>query len=214
MSTLPERIDTLERVADLHLKGYKPSEIGRALDLSPAQVKGYVRQYKEYVSSRVADDPDFMDRLQENTIQALEKFDMLIKEAWETYETAKGADMLNQQINGIKILKELEMERAKLLQLMGAKADSGMMSRMQKAEQVNGIVSGVLKEIIADCPRCKLEAGPRLATAFALMNRAEEAVDMELIPDEEDDIVDAELIDESDVEDIRVGLLADVLSDE
>lgn len=212
MGNLPAQIDDMERVADLHLKGYKPAEIGRALQLSTVQVKRYISSYQEYIATRVEADPEFMDRLQENTLEALDKFDMLIREAWETYETAKNADMLNQQLNGIKILKELEMERAKLLQLMGAKVDSGMLARMNKAERVNEIVSRIIKEIVANCPKCKVEVMPRLAEAFEMMNKPEEAVD---IRNEADFIDEAEIIEE-DGEDheSHLNLLADVFSDE
>lgn len=208
MANLPAQIDDMERVADLHLKGYKPAEIGRALQLSTVQVKRYIDSYQQYISNRIDEDPEFMDRLQENTLAALDKFDMLIREAWETYETAKGADMLTQQLNGIKIIKELEIERAKLLQLMGAKVDSGMLARMNKAEKVNEIVSRVIKEQISQCPKCKLEIMPRLAEAFDLMNKSEEIID--IVP-MEDDIEEAD-IEEEDGEDVHQNMMSDVLS--
>lgn len=213
MPNLPAQIDDMERVADLHLKGYKPAEIGRTLQLSTVQVKRYISSYQEYIANRVESDPEFMDRLQENTLEALDKFDMLIREAWETYETAKNADMLNQQLNGIKILKELEMERAKLLQLMGAKVDSGMLARMNKAERVNEIVSRIIKDVVSNCPKCKVEVMPRLAEAFEMMNKPEEAVD---IRNEEDFIDEAEIIEEEDGDDheAHINMLADVISDE
>lgn len=205
-----EKIDNLEKVSELYLKGYKPAEIGRALTLSPAAVKGYIAEYKVYINRRVDEDPAFLDRLQENTIEALERLDNLIHEAWETYETCKTADMVNQQINLIKVAGELEDKRAKLLQLMGAKADSGMMARMNKAEQVNGIVSRIIKDVVSDCPHCKLEVMPRLAEAFALMNKPEEAVDMEPM---DDDIEEAEIVEEWD-EGQQKSLMYDVVTPE
>jgi hypothetical protein len=208
MANLPAQIDELERVADLYLKGYKPAEIGRALHMTTVQVKRHISSYNELISIRIEDDPHFMDRLQENTVAALDKFDLLLKEAWETYETAKGADMLNQQLNAIKVIKELEIERAKLLQLMGAKVDSGMLARMNKAEKVNNIVSTVIKEVVSQCPRCKLEVMPRLAEAFDLMNRADEVADIVPV---QDDIIDVE---EEVEDDSHINMMADVLSND
>jgi len=204
-----EKVETLEKVAELYLKGYKPAEIARDLDLSPSQVRSHIKEYKEYIAGRVNEDPEFLDRLQENTLEALDRFDTLLREAWQTYETAKSADMLNQQINGMKLIKELEIERAKLLQLMGAKVDSGMMARMQKAEQVNEIVSRIIKEVVAQCDHCKAEVMPRLAEAFAMMNKHDEAVDIHPI---EDDIEDVEIVEEVEEEEDHSNMMLDVVA--
>ena len=207
MSNLPAQIDDLERVAELQIKGYKPPEIARALGLSTVQVKRLITANKEIIVNRVQDDPEFMDRLQENTIEALDKFDLLLKEAWETYDTAKSMDMINQQLVAIKTIKELEIERAKLLQLMGAKVDSGMLARMNKAEKVNAIVSGIIKDVVSSCPRCKPEAMMALAEAFTIMERGEEVVDVE--PQE---YIDVEEVEES--EHTHGNMMADIFSDD
>lgn len=213
MSGLLDRIDHLEKVSELYLKGYKPSQIARKLDISAAQARNYVEQYKEAVATRVMEDPDFLDRIQDNTLEALEQIDLLIKEAWETYENAKELEMMNQQINLLKVAGDLTDKRNKLLQLVGAKIDSGMTARMQKAEQVNFVVSSIIKDIISQCDNCKGQAQVRLAEAFRDMNRPEEAVEMHKI---EGDIVDAEVVEEEeDVwdDDRQAEMLGDVFGD-
>lgn len=186
----------MERVGELYLKSYKPAEIARSLNISPAAAKKYIESYKEVLQRQVMEDPEYLERVAENTIEALERLDNLVKEAWETYETAKNNDMMNQQINLLKVAGALEAQRANLLQLMGAKMDSGMVARMQRAEQVNDIVARIIKEVVAHCDVCKIEVQPRLAEAFAKMNKHEEAADMHPA---DDDIVDAEVI--GDMED-------------
>lgn len=203
MSSVVAEIDTLEKVSQLYLKDYKPAEIGRALDLTPRQVRYYISEYKSYISHRVEEDPEFLDRLENNTMEALERLGMLIKEAWDTYETAKNNDLVAQQTNLLKVAGDFEDKRAKLLQLMGAKVDSGMTARMQRAERVNDIVSNIIKEIVSKCDVCKIEVAPRLAEAFAVMNREEEAVDMEPV-----DVEDAEIIEQEDT----AAILADVIA--
>lgn len=193
-----ERLELLEQVGDLHLKSYKPSEIARSLGISPAQAKHYIVQYQELLRKRVNSDPDFLDRVAENTIEALHRLDNLVKEAWETYDTAKDNDMINQQINLLKVAGGLEQQRANLLQLMGAKMDSGMMARMSRAETVNGIVTRIIKEVVGECEHCKALVMPRLAEAFSMMNQGEEAVDMQ--PIEDDDIEEAIIVDEEETD--------------
>jgi len=209
--TTLERIETLEKVGDLHLKSYKPSEIARQLGISPAQAKHYIAQYQELIRKKVNSDPDFLERVAENTGEALLRLDQLVKEAWETYETAKDNDMINQQINLLKVAGAFEQQRANLLQLMGAKMDSGMMARMSKAETVNGIVTRIIKDVVSDCDHCKVEVMPRLAEAFAIMNAQEEAVEMQPIDDDED-IIDAEVVEEVEEEVDMALMMGDVVA--
>lgn len=213
--TLLDKIDHLEKVSELYLKGYKPSQIARALDISPAMAKNYVEQYKEAITNRVMEDPDFLDRIQDNTLEALEQIDLLIKEAWETYENAKELEMMNQQINLLKVAGDLTDKRNKLLQLVGAKIDSGMTARMQKAEQVNFVVSSIIKDIISQCPNCRNEAQVRLAEAFRDMNRPEEAVELHRVGDAEDAIVieEEDTSEEEWSDDQQEDMMADILGD-
>lgn len=212
METLPAKIETLEKVGILVNKSYKNAEIARELNLTPREAKYYVDSYKEILADRVNADPDFLDRIQENTLEALDRLDLLVREAWETYATAKNMEMINQQINLLKACGDLEDKRAKLLQLMGAKADSGMMARMNKAERVNEIVSRIIKDVVSECSHCKLEALPRLAEAFALMNKGDEGVDIIRV----DDIEDAEVVEQDGEWDDgqQNALMFDVISPE
>jgi len=209
--SLPDKINMLERVGDLYLKSYKPAEIARALDITPAAAKSYIKDYQDLVKTQVASDPDFMDRLAENTMEALQRLDNIVKEAWETYDTAKDNDMISQQINLLKVAGDLEDKRAKLLQLMGAKIDGGMMARMNRAERVNEIVSRVIKDIIGDCPKCRLEAMPKLAEAFEIMNKIEEAAEMRPVDIVEEVIIEAE---EEWTDDQHENMLIDVFGTE
>lgn len=201
MSTTLERLDKIEQAGEYHLKGYKNSEIARKLDVSPAHAKTLVTEYKDLIKQRVQADPDFLDRLQENTMEMLDALDLLISEAWATYESAKDNEMINQQINLLKVAGELQEKKAKLLQLMGVKIDGGMQSRMQRAEQVNEIVSRVLRDIVGDCNVCRGRAMSALAEAFAMMNKEEEAAQMQLIAAEDDSIIDLDVIEDEEEED-------------
>lgn len=205
-----EKLDMVERVGELVLKSYKPTEIARALEITPAQAKFYIEQHREIVRKRVEEDPDFLERLAENTFEALERLDNLVKEAWETYDTAKANDLIAQQTNLLKVAGTFEQQRANLLQLMGAKMDSGAMARMQKAERVNEIVTRIIKDVVADCPNCSTQVMPRLAEAFALMNKQEEAADMQPVS-EEPDFIEGE-VEEDEEEVDRSGMLTDVVA--
>ncbi len=211
MTTSVERINLIERASELHLKRYKYSEIARELDITPAYAKALVDDYKQLVRERAQSDPDVLDRLLENTLEMLDSVEIIEKEIWETYQKAKDFEMISQQNATLKNAMDIAEKRAKLLQLMGARADSGSTARLQKAERVNQIVSGVIKEIVSQCPRCRQEAQVKLAEAFQMMNDEEGVVEMEEIPG---DIVEAEVVDDAQAELDRVDMMRDVLSDE
>ncbi len=175
------KIEYLEQAAKLFLKGFSIAEIARELDISRPVAKGYIDQYKEYIKDRANNDPDFLDRMAENTIEVLDEINMIKKETWQVFETAKNLDMVNHQTNTLKLLTEILEKQAKLLQLMGVKADSGNMARMNRAEAVNELVSNVIKEIISECPNCRQEAQIKLAEAFKIMNKGDDIVDAELV---------------------------------
>lgn len=173
-----EKYDQIERAAELFLKKYKYTEIARELGVTPAYAKALVEDYQALIKRRAEDDPDLLDRLVENTIETLDTLALIEKEIWETYQKAKDFEMINQQNATLKNAMDITEKRAKLLQLMGAKADSGNTARLQKAEKVNQIVSEVMRDIVSQCPRCKIEAQIKLAEAFRLMENAENIVEM------------------------------------
>lgn len=213
MSTSVERLNLIEQASVLYLKRYKYTEIARELNITPAYAKVLVDDYKDLLRSRAQEDPDFLDRVVENTFEVMEELDLIYKEIWETYQKAKDFELISQQNATLKNAMDIAEKRAKLLQLMGAKADSGSTGRLQKAEKVNSIVSGVIRDIVSQCPNCKVEAQIRLAEAFELMRAAEDGeagvVEMVEIPDEEE----AYIVEEQ-TEEERSLMMGDILSDE
>src|SRR5690606_959749 len=132
-----EKYELIERAADLYLKKYKYTEIARELNITPAYAKALVEDYQALSRSRAESDHDLVDRLVENTLEILDELNLITKEIWSTYEKAKDFEMINQQNATLKNAMDITEKRAKLLQLMGARADSGSTARLQKAERVN-----------------------------------------------------------------------------
>ena len=201
-----EKYEQIERAAELYLKRYKYTEIARELQITPAYAKVLVDEYRELIRGRAESDPDLLDRLVENTLEMIDQLDMISKEIWETYQKAKDFEMINQQNATLKNAMDITEKRAKLLQLMGAKADGGNTARLQKAERVNQIVSEVMRDIVSQCPRCKVEAQIKLAEAFRIMNSEENVVEMH-------ELETVEVVEEM-TEEERLMMMGDVLSDD
>jgi hypothetical protein len=135
---------------------------------------------------------------------------LIEKEIWETYQKAKDFELISQQNATLKNAMDIAEKRARLLQLMGVKADSGSTARLQKAERVNELVSGVIRDIVSQCPKCKVEAQIKLAEAFSLIDNEEGVVEMEEVVE---DIPDALVIEEQTDQE-RENMMGDILGDD
>lgn len=169
--SLIEKIKDVEQVGLLHVKGYSNREIGALMSLKPNEVKEYVEEYKNILNKTVEEDPYFLERVQFNTIKALQEFDQLSKEAWETITIATDNGMVAARIQAIKLAGEIAGKKAQLHKLMGGnQADGEYIARMQKAENVNQILSKILRDVIGKHPAIAEEVRKELEIAFEIMS--------------------------------------------
>jgi hypothetical protein len=177
--TLIEKLKDVEDVGTLHVKGYSMHEIASLMTMKTNDVKLYIEEYKKILSKQVEEDPYFLERVQFNTIKALQEFDQLSKEAWETINIATDHGMVPARIQAIKLAGELATKKAQLHKLLGVNTSDGeYIQRMQKAENVNQILSRVLRDVISKHPEIADAVRRELAIAFEIMEK-EEAIDVD-----------------------------------
>ena len=179
--TLFDKIRDVEDVGLLHVKGYSNHEIASLLAMSSNDVKVYIEEYKKILNRKADDDPYFLERVQFNTIKALKEFDELSKEAWETINIATDHGMVAARIQAIKLAGELATKKAQLHKLMvGNNSDAEYIGRMQKAENVNQMLSRVLRDVISKFPEVADAVRRELSTAFEILEEpTEEIIDAE-----------------------------------
>jgi hypothetical protein len=182
------KIEEIQEVGLYHIKGYRNSEIAEITGKSPATIREYIKLYKEELAREVERDPYFLERIQQNVLRVMAEFDEISKEAWETVNVATEEGMVAQRTAALKLALDVAKSKGQVLQLMGgANSDNEYIARMQKAETVNMIISRVISEVVADCPRCVELAKPRLREAFAMMDDS---------PSSDAEYVDAEIVKE------------------
>lgn len=190
--TLIEKLKDVEDVGSLHVKGYSMHEIASLMAMKTNDVKLYIEEYKKILSKQVEEDPYFLERVQFNTIKALQEFDQLSKEAWETINIATDHGMVPARIQAIKLAGELATKKAQLHKLLGVNTSDGeYIQRMQKAENVNQILSRVLRDVISKHPEIADAVRRELAVAFEIMEK--ETTD-------HDDIEDADIVSEEETD--------------
>ena len=181
--TLIEKLKDVEEVGLLHIKGYSMHEIASLMTLKTNDVKIYIDEYKKILNRQADEDPYFLERVQFNTVKALQEFDQLSKEAWETINIATDHGMVPARIQAIKLAGELATKKAQLHKLLGINTSDGeYIARMQKAENVNQILSRVLRDVISKYPEIADAVRRELAVAFEIMEE-EETIDGEEIND-------------------------------
>ncbi len=181
--TIIDKIRSIEDAGQLYVKGYSYHEIATLLSIKITDAKDYINEYKKLLNRQAEEDPYFLERIQFNTIKALQEFDQLSKEAWETVNIATDHWMVPARIQALKLAADIANKKAQLHKLMGGTSgDSDYIARMQKAENVNQILSRVLRDVISKYPEIADEVRRELSVAFDIMSS------------NDDDIEDAEIV--------------------
>ena len=185
------KLRDIEDAGIMHIKGYTYRDIGSLLNIPVNKAKEYVAEYKQIIQKQADDDPYFLERIQFNTIKALQEFDQLSKEAWETVNIATDHGMVAVRIQALKLASDIAGKKAQLHKLIGGTngTDGDYIARMQKAENVNQILSKILRDVISKHPLIAEEVRRELEVAFEIMNG--ESVNIKT-----DNYQDAEVVEE------------------
>ena len=108
-----DEVRDIQEAGILHVKGYSNHEIASLLSINVNKAKEYVGQYKLILEDQADHDPYFLEKLQFNTLKALDEFDQISKEAWETVSIATDHGMVAQRIQALKILDLFFQQRGR-----------------------------------------------------------------------------------------------------
>ena len=181
--SIVNELDDIEEAGLMYVKGYKISEISTVMNITAKKARRYVNDYKQFLNRRSEEDPYFLEKVQYNTLKALEEFDEVSKEAWETVTIATDHGMISARVQALKLAAEVASKKAQLHHLLGGNnADAEYVARMQRAESVNQILSKILRDTISKFPEIAEEVRNELALAFELMESSDiDVVDAEIV---------------------------------
>lgn len=178
------QLGDIEDAGIMHIKGYSYREIASLLSINVDKAKLYVKEYKNIIQKKADEDPYFLEKIQYNTIKALQEFDQISKEAWETVSIATDHGMLAARLQALKLTADIASKKAQLHKLIGTttSTDNEYIARMQKAENVNQILSKILRDVISKHPDIAEQVRHELAVAFEIMDeQVQEEDDSEII---------------------------------
>lgn len=156
---LAERNERINKVVEELLKGSNPTQIAAITGYKRADVIEYIDEWK----SIVRNDQTARDRAKEAVAGADQHYAMLINEAWKTAEAAEGQGQFNVKATALKLIADIESKRIGMLQQVGLLDNAEMATQLAETERKQDILVGILKEVTAICPKCKLEVAKRLS---------------------------------------------------
>lgn len=154
----------MQEVIDLTLQGKRPGEVAKALNIKVREVESILQTWRDVAT----DDRALKDRARTVLAGADEHYSKLIQGYYEIInevdaQGATTAQMLAQKAGAIKGIADLEAKRFTMLKDMGLTSDAETASYQAELERKIEIVEGVLREVVSDCPRCRIKVHERLA---------------------------------------------------
>jgi len=156
---LADHFDRMNKVVEELLKGSNPTQIAATTGFKRAEVLGYIDEWKEVVKN----DSGARDRAKQAISGADQHYAMLIKEAWKTVEDADQAGQLNVKATALKLIADIEGKRIGMLQEVGLLENSELATQIAETEHKQDILVKILKEVTANCPKCKMDVAKRLS---------------------------------------------------
>jgi len=149
----------MNKVVEELLKGSTPTQIATLTGFKRAEVIELIDEWKDVVHNDVS----LRGRAKEAISGADQHYAMLIKEAWKTVEDADQAGQLAVKSGALKLIADIETKRITMLQAVGVLENNEIASQIAETERKQEILVGILKEVTATCPKCKLDVAKRLS---------------------------------------------------
>jgi len=151
--------DRMNKVVEELLKGNSATQIATLTGYSRKEVLEFIDEWKGVVHNG----SNIRDRAREAISGADQHYAMLIKEAWKTVEDADTQGQLSVKAGALKLIADIETKRIAMLQSVGVLENTEIASQIAETERKQEILVGILKEVTAGCPKCKMDVAKRLS---------------------------------------------------
>jgi hypothetical protein len=152
-------LEEVNSVASEYLKGNDESTIAKNLDIPRNRVVKLLNEWRQMIS----DNDAIRARAKEALAGADKHYGHLINKAYEVIDDADQAQNLGAKTNAIKLILDIENKRIEMLQKAGLLENKELAEQLLEQERKQEVIVGILKDVVADCNRCKFEVARRLA---------------------------------------------------
>jgi hypothetical protein len=162
-----DHFDQMNKVVERLLMGSNPTDIAKELGMKRVEVLDFIDEWKSLVRS----DNGVRERAKEALAGADQHYAMIINRSWETVEQADSNQQYNIKTQALKLIADTEQKRMDMLHKAGVLEDNELANEVLEMERKQEILVKILKEVTADCDKCRVEVARRLSQ---VTNRAEE----------------------------------------
>lgn len=163
MSNFVEKYDKISKVGELYLKGHNAKQIAAKLDISKNEALSAIRDHKEFLTNLIQSEADIRDKALTMLYEAEEHMRMVSKHAWDLYERAEENGSLNQMNKALNLVHKVQKDMSELLHASGIKDDAELIGQLQRAKENEQIITDILREVVADCDRCRPKVRERMS---------------------------------------------------
>ena len=165
---LPEHIEQVNLVAAEYLKGKSPGQISTELDLPPARVNGYIKEWKGMAVNSDA----VRSRAREALAGADLHYNGLIGESYKLIDDANAAiengdistnQGLSHRAHALKMVADLEAKRMAMLQQAGLLENQELADQLLEQERQQEAIMGIITDVVGECKTCKPRVLQRMA---------------------------------------------------
>jgi hypothetical protein len=151
--------DRMNKVVELSLKGYNPTQISKELDIKRNEVLGMLEEWKKYAQ----EDKQLHERAKEAIVESDQHYAMLMKEAWQTIGEADQAGDLRTKATAIKLVAEIQQKQMEMLQKAGVLDNVELGNQLAETEAKQEMLISILREVTSKCDHCRQEVATRLS---------------------------------------------------
>jgi hypothetical protein len=156
---IADRFDSMNRVVEELLKGKNPKDIATELSMSRALVLELIDEWKNIIHN----DSGIQTRAREALAGADQHYAMIISRAWETVDQADTNNQLSAKTQALKLVADTEQKRLDMLSKAGFLENSELADQLLDTERKQNLLVGILRDVTADCDKCKFEVARRLS---------------------------------------------------
>lgn len=159
-----ERMDAMERVTDLKLKGYTDTQIAKQLDMKRKVVIELIEDWKYGLQH----DQEAHERAHDALMSMDKHYDLLLKKYWEYIEELENeidmngvsASLVSQKMTALKGIADTEAKRLDALQKAGLLEGKDLADELAAAEEKQALLIDILRNDL--CKQCRATVAEKL----------------------------------------------------
>jgi len=153
-----DHADEMDKVIQEHWRGLTPTQIAKKLKKPRVRVVGLIEEWQGLAARNEV----MRGRAREALANADAHYSKLISKAYEVVEEADTLSNLSAKTNAIKLISDMEAKRIGMLREAGMLENKELAEEMMDTQRKQDALQAILKDVIADCPKCRFEVLQRL----------------------------------------------------